>query len=83
MGEYVDADFSYKITGEMSVARILVLLDLREGLSPEICLNTVYGDVVQVLDYEGVPFHYHHSHSANHLVVQCDRPFRGHIRTDG
>ena len=59
LGEYVDVDFSYKFTGEMSVAHTLVLLDLREGISPEICLNTVYGDVVQELDYEGVPFLFH------------------------
>ena len=43
LGEYVDADFSFKITREMVVACVLVLLDLREGLASEICLDTIYG----------------------------------------
>lgn len=45
LGEYVDAYFSFKITREMDVACVLVLLDLREGLSPDICMNIDYGDV--------------------------------------
>lgn len=72
LGKFVDADYSYKITGEMSVDLILVLLDLQEGLAPEIFLNTVYRDVVQDLDYEGVPFCCHHCHLVDHLVEQCD-----------
>lgn len=52
------------------MAHILVLLDLWEGLSLEICLNTVLGEVVQELDYEGVPFYCHWCHSTDHLVAQ-------------
>lgn len=83
LGVYVDADLSYKITREMFVVRILVLLDLREGLSPEIFLNMVLRDVVHELDYEGVPFRCHLCHSEEHLVAQCDWPFRGYFRVDG
>jgi hypothetical protein len=83
MGKYVDVYFSYKITKDMYVTHILVLLDFREGFAPEIFLNTVYRDVVQNLDYEGVPLRCHHCHSMDHLMAQCDRPFRWNMRTDG
>ena len=82
-GEFVDADYSYKLTREMAVVCILVLLDLREGLALEVCLNMEYGDVNQILDYEGVPFHCHRCHSVAHLVAQCDRPFSGKLWTTG
>lgn len=36
---------------------VSILLDLREGISSEICFTTNYGDVNQILDYKGVPFH--------------------------
>lgn len=51
LGEYVDADLSFKITIDMAMVCVLVLLYLREGLAPEICLNTNYGDVNHILDY--------------------------------
>lgn len=57
------------------MARILVLLDLREGLVEDICLATKYGTFTQIIDYEGVPFHCHRCHSADHLVAQCDKVF--------
>lgn len=83
LGKYVDVDFSFKTTEEMAVARVLVLLDLREGLAPEICLIAYYGDVTQILDYEGVPFRYHICHYADHLVADCDQPSHGFRWTDG
>lgn len=83
LGVYVDVDMSYKVTGEISIARILVLLDLHEGLSPKMCLKTMLRDVVQELDYEGVPFRCHRCHSADHFVVQCDQPFRGNFQVEG
>ena len=59
------------------MACILVLLDLWEGLAPEVCLNTKYGDVNHILDYKGIPFLCHRCHSMDHLVAQCDHPFSG------
>lgn len=44
LGEFLDAYFSFKDSGEMVVAWVLVLLDLREGLAPEIVLTVEYGD---------------------------------------
>ena len=72
MGEYIDADYSYKHTREMMMARILVLLDLREGLASDVCLDTKYGKVTQILEYEGVPFRCHRCHSDEHLVTHRD-----------
>ena len=43
----------------------------------------VFEDVFQELDYEGVPFRCHGCHSAEHLVAQCDRPFRENFQTEG
>lgn len=63
------------------MACILVLLDIREGLASEFCLNRKYGDVNQILDYEEIPFHCHRFHSADHLVEQCDHPFTGKWQT--
>ena len=41
LGVYVDTDLSYKVIGEMSIARILVLLDLHEGLTRNLLENGV------------------------------------------
>jgi hypothetical protein len=67
----------------MFVAHILVLLDLRESIALDIYMNTMYGDVNQILDYEGVPFCCHRCHLVDHLVAQCDQPFKGNIKTNG
>lgn len=73
----MDANFSFKITRDMVVVHVLVLLDLWEGPALKICFNVDYGDVNQILDYEGVPFRCHEFHSADHLMADCDRPFQG------
>lgn len=83
LGTYVDANMYFKVTGDMTVARILVLLDLQEGIMSDIFLNTMVGDVIQDLDYEGVPFRCHRCHSTNNLVAQCHHPFRGNLLVEG
>ena len=45
MGEFIDAYYSFKTKGEIVVAHLLVLLDLREGLASDVCLNTKFGDI--------------------------------------
>lgn len=82
IGEFMDADYSYKHTRDMAMARILVLIDLREGFIEDICLSTKYGEITQTLDYEGVPFRCHRCHSTKHLLAQCDKPFTGRWRKD-
>lgn len=82
-GEFLDVDFSFRDIGEMAVAQVLVLLDLREGLAPEIVLTAKYGDYSQMLDYEGVPFRCHKCHSIDHTMADCDFPFQAYKRPDG
>lgn len=77
MGKFIDVDYSFKLTGEMAMASILVLLDLREGLVSNVNMTSKFGDFTQILDYEGVPFRCHRCHLVNHLVAQCDKPFYG------
>lgn len=77
MGEFIDADYSFRTTYEMAMVCILVLLDLQEGLASKVKLSSQYGEFTQILDYEGVPFRCHRCHSLKHLVAQCDNPFVG------
>lgn len=77
IGEFIDADYSFKQTRDMAMARILVLIDLREGLAEDLCLDTNYGSFTQMLDYEGVPFRCHRCHSTDHLLAQCNKIFSG------
>jgi hypothetical protein len=55
----------------MSVARILVLLNIREGLKEFLNLTDLGRTRVQILDYEGVPFHCRRCHEYGHIVKDC------------
>ena len=71
MGNFLEADFSYLETLEKKVARILVNLNLREGLAESINLD--WGPVIisQILDYENVPFHCRRCHAYGHPMSEC------------
>lgn len=83
MGEFIDADYSFRTTSEMAMVWILVLLDLREGLGLEVELSSRHGVFTQILDYEGVPFRCHKCHSLKHLVAKCNKPFGGKWKNTG
>jgi hypothetical protein len=55
--------------GLMSVARILVRLDLHPGLLKEMTIETASGSFIQPLDYEGIPFICHSCHAYGHGVA--------------
>jgi hypothetical protein len=57
LGTYLDADMSFLESREMAVARILVSLNIREGLIEELELISGEKSFKQKFDYEGVPFH--------------------------
>jgi hypothetical protein len=63
----------------MSVARILVRLDLRPGLLKDLTIETVSGSFIQPLDYEGIPFRCHRCHIYGHGVAECKFPFKGKL----
>ena len=71
LGEYVCSDYSHHETGKYTVAKIMVKIDLRLGLSAEINVQSKDGDFVQILDYVGVPFKCHRCHVHGHLVASC------------
>ena len=56
MGSFLEADLSFLETHEKKVARILVNLNLREGLAENINLDWGLAIIPQLLDYENVPF---------------------------
>jgi hypothetical protein len=60
------------------VARILVLLNIREGLREFLNLTDLGRTRVQILDYEGVPFRCRRCHEYGHIVKDCKSSMRGH-----
>jgi hypothetical protein len=77
LGSFIEADMSFEESGHMSVARILVRLDLRPGLLQELVIESSAGSFVQTLDYEGIPFRCHRCHVYGHGVADCTLPFKG------
>ena len=71
LGTFLEADFSYLETLEKKVARILVNLNLRDGLAESINLD--WGPVIisQILDYENVPFGCRRCHAYGHPISEC------------
>jgi hypothetical protein len=80
LGEFLEANYSFEETRLMTVARILVQLDLRPGLLKEIKIKTTSGIFIQPLDYEGILFRCHRFHAYGHGVVKCTLPFKGMFR---
>jgi hypothetical protein len=56
MGTFLGIDMSFLETKKMSVARILVFLNIRKGLAEEINLTWRGISLVQKMDYEGIIF---------------------------
>ena len=76
LGEYVFSDRTFQESSYYTVAKIMVKIDLKLGISSEISVKTKDGDFSQVLDYEGVPFRCHRCHAYGHLVASCPYPYR-------
>jgi hypothetical protein len=79
LGSYIEADMSFEDTGLMSVARILVRLNLRPGLLQELTIESTVGTFVQILDYEGIPFRCHRCHAYGHGIAECPLPYKGKL----
>ena len=67
LGTYLEHDQSFEKTGIMTMARILVHLDTREGLEEKITLHWWHFSRRQNIDYEGVPFRCRHCDKVGHL----------------
>jgi hypothetical protein len=80
LGSFIEADMSFEESGHMSVARILVRLDLQPSLLDELVIESSSGSFIQTLDYEGIPFICHRCHVYGHRVADCTLPFKGKSR---
>ena len=58
------------------VARILVNLNVREGLGEEIDFSWGNCTLSQILDYENVPFRCRRCHQYGHLIKNSSMPVR-------
>ena len=84
LGTFLEADLSFLESGVCCLGRVLVLLDLRNGLAYDIDIN--HGEYVfsQSLDYVGIPFKCNRCHDYGHLVSHChlslNRNYRDEIK---
>jgi hypothetical protein len=76
LGVFLEADASYENSRDMTMARILVSLDVREGLAEEMEISHGGRSHIQSLDYDGVSFRCRRCHAYGHLIDQCHFPFR-------
>jgi len=76
LGSFLEADLSYLETFDQRVARILVSINLREGLAEQ--MNLIWGSEVtpQILDYENVPFRCRRCYVYGHPASECSLPPR-------
>jgi hypothetical protein len=80
LGSYLEADMSFEDTRIMTVAHILVKINLKKGLLQELTIESAAGTFVQMLDYEGIPFRCHRCHVYGHGVATFPLPFKGSDR---
>ena len=71
LGNYLEADLSFMETHYKQVARILVELNILEGLPETIHLVWGPDSITQLLDYENVPFRCRRCHAYGHHVSEC------------
>jgi hypothetical protein len=72
----MNVDMSFSSSRKMSVARILVSLNLRKGLSDTLELTRDGLLFRKPLDYEGIPFKCHRCHKHGHRVVDFSLPLK-------
>jgi hypothetical protein len=68
LGDFLEADLSFEETKQRKIARILVNLNVKEGLGEEIDLTWEGYTHTQLLNYENIPFRCRHCHKYGHLV---------------
>jgi hypothetical protein len=76
LGDFLDADMTFEETKQRKVARVLVSLNVREGLGEEVDLRWGSFTHTQKLDYENVPFRCRRCHQYGHLITNCNLPLR-------
>ena len=74
LGTFIEADLAFERTNLKQVARILVNINIREGLAEEMTLTWGPVKIRQVLDYENVPFRCRRCHAYGHPASECRLP---------
>ena len=75
LGTYLEADLSFLDTGVCCLGKVLVLLDLRNGLATDILIKKGDPEFYQLLDYLGIPFCCNRCHAHGHLIPESTLPF--------
>jgi hypothetical protein len=73
---FIEANMSFQVIRNFSLARILFGLDLKYGLTIEIFLQKGFEPFVQILDYYGATFRCVRCHKYGHLAMEFGMPFR-------
>jgi len=76
LGTCLDVDLSFLKTHVKQVARVLVSINIREGLAETIKLKWGPDVIIQILDYENVPFRCRRCHAYGHPISECNIPER-------
>ena len=77
LGSFISVDMSFIALRHMSVARILVDIDVRDGLLVEMDIEVDGVHFNQNIDYSSLPFHCNKCHSFENLAKDCPMPFKG------
>jgi hypothetical protein len=83
LGSFIEEDMSFIYSREMGVSRILVNLNLREGLLEYLNLISGGQSFKKKLDYEGIPFMCRRCHQYDHNVSHCNLSLQGKSREYG
>jgi len=78
LGTVLDVDLSFLKTHMKQVARVLVSINIREGLAETINLKWGPDVITQILDYENVPFRCRRCHAYGHPISECKIPERNY-----
>ena len=75
LGTFLEADLSFLDSGVCCLGKVLVLLDVRNGLAEDIVIKK--GELVftQPLDYVGLPFRCNRCHCYGHFLTHCHLHF--------
>ena len=75
IGTFLEADLAFLENGICCLGKVLVLLDLRNGLTEDIAIQKGETIFSQPLDYVGLPFRCNRCHHYGHLLAHCHLPF--------
>ena len=61
------------------MGKVLVLLDLRQGLAADLLIKRGVSEFCQPIDYMGLPFRCNRCHAYGHLISACSLSFKKHF----